>query len=121
MEYDKNDFQPDTDAGYSEKQSALDKDIQDGSWKGLSKIPAFTAYTRRERIFLAYQAICNSMYRLISENLLVKSDKHTKRAFLEELKNARMIQDILLNCLLWDQKEQLEEYMVPKEVWNLVK
>lgn len=119
MEFDKQDFQPERDAGYSEKQSALDKDIQDGAWKGLSNLAAYTAYSRKQRIFLAYQAVTNKLFRLISEHLLVKEE--SADSLLAELKESRMVQDILLNCLIWDQKGQLEEYMVPKEVWNLIK
>ncbi|HSW89232.1 MAG TPA: hypothetical protein VLG12_08770 [Candidatus Saccharimonadales bacterium] len=121
MEYDKSEYIPERDAGYSETQSALDKDIQDGAWKGLSNIAAYTAYSRQQRIFLAYQAVSNKLFHLVSENLLSESDDHERETFLAELKDSRIIQDILLNCLLWDQKGQLEEYMVPKEVWNLIK
>ncbi|HSW96632.1 MAG TPA: hypothetical protein VLF89_02275 [Candidatus Saccharimonadales bacterium] len=121
MEYDKSEFLPERDAGYSEKQSALDTEIQAGSWRNLGKISAYNSYTRQQKIFLAYQAVSNKIFHIISANLLIKPKSQEKEDFETELKNVRMIQDILLNCLLWDQKDQLEEYMVPKEVWNLIK
>ncbi len=40
---------------------------------------------------------------------------------LDELRKLRLIQEILLNCLVWEPKGQLQKDMVPEEVWELIK
>lgn len=125
MEYDKSEYaaqtQPEYDEGYSEKQSALDNEIQAGGWQNLTKFQDFVDSSRRQRMFVAYQAVTNKLYYFIAEYLLESASPEEKNEFLTELTELRMTQDVLLNCLLWEHKGQLEEYMVPKEVWNLIK
>jgi hypothetical protein len=122
MEYDKVDYQnPKYEAGYSEKQSALDTEIQAGGWRNLRKFSTYTAYSRQERIFLVYQAVSNSLQEVVSTYLISPTEEGEADGILTELKKLRMIQDILLNCLLWEPKGQLEKDMVPKEVWDLIK
>jgi len=116
MEYDKIDNQPEYDEGYSEKQSALDTEIQAGGWKNLKQHPVFQQYPRKHRIFLAYQALSNKLFSVIADHLQGEGSEK----LLTELKKLRMIQDILLNCLLWEHAGQLEKDMVPEEVWKAI-
>lgn len=119
MEYDRVDYQTkEYDEGYSEKQSALDTEIQAGGWKNLKQFSTFTAYNRSQRIFLVYQALSNNLCTIIASVITPEQDQE---GILTELKELRMTQDIVLNCLLWEQKGQLEKNMVPKEVWDLIK
>jgi hypothetical protein len=118
MEYGKSDSQAEYDQGYSEKQSALDTEIQAGGWRNLGSFTDFKAYSRQQKIFLVYQALSNNLCQMISSVFF--SAQNEEEGFLKELKTLRMIQDILLNCLLWEQKGQLEKDMIPKEVWDLI-
>ena len=39
---------------------------------------------------------------------------------LMELRKLRYMQEVLLNCLVWEPKGSLEKDMVPKEIWELI-
>lgn len=121
MEYDKTESDLETDDGYSDAQSALDIEIQGGNWKTLGNSAFFAGYSRPQRVFMVYQAASNRLQILISAYLVAGERDNGKDDFLGELSELRMIQDILINCLLWEHSGQLEEYMVPKEVWELIK
>jgi len=125
MEYEKSEYQGVSEekyeGGYSEAQSALDKEIQAGGWKNLKKLAAYKSSSRRQKIVVVYQAVSNSLSN-IAVQYAATAVKNPKKAdtLLTELKKLRMIQDILLNCLIWEPRGQLERDMIPQDVWDLI-
>ncbi len=121
MEYDKVEYtDAEYDEGYSEKQSALDTEIQTGGWRNLKKFTVYQTYSRQQKIFVTYQALSNDLCHIISMYLLTTEDEYQKVELLTEFKKLRMIQDILLNCLLWEHSGNLEKDMIPLNVWELI-
>lgn len=124
MEYGKSDYivpnEIEYDEGYSEKQAALDNEIQAGGWKNLGSFVAYKTSSRQKKIFLTYQAVSSNLYHVISLYLISVRDGAVPEDLLTELKKLRMIQDILLNCLLWEPEGELDKNMIPQEVWDLI-
>lgn len=119
MEYDKIDYTDVTyESGYSEEQLALDTEIQSGGWRNLRKFRPYQDSSRQQKIFFIYQAVSSNLSQVIAMHITLEGDQREES--LTELKKLRMIQDILLNCLLWEQEGELERGMIPEEVWELI-
>jgi len=111
-----------TDDGYFEKQLDLDAEIGAGEWERLNKFKTYQARSRQWKIIATHKALANRIkqleilfYRLCSDNPK-KSEK-----LLVQIKQLRLLQEILLQCMVWEPKGDLEKHMVPKEVWDLIK
>ena len=111
-----------TDDGYSEKQLDLDAEIGAGEWESLKKFKTYQRRSRQWKIIATHKALANRIkqleilfYKLCSDNPK-KSEK-----LLIEIKKLRLMQEILLQCMVWEPKGELEKDMVPKEVWDLIK
>ena len=122
MEYEKGERESRDETGYSEKQLDIDAEIQAGEWQSLKKYRSYQRRSRQWKIIATYKAISNRVRQL--EKLFYELCRnHPKKSekLLWEIKNLRLIQEILLQCLVWEPKGQLEKDMVPKEVWELIK
>ena len=111
-----------TDDGYSEKQLDLDAEIGAGEWESLKKFKTYQRRSRQWKIIATHKALANRIkqleilfYKLCSDNPK-KSEK-----LLIEIKRLRLVQEILLHCMVWEPKGELEKDMVSKEVWDLIK
>ena len=120
MEYDKADYPEETDNGYSDTQAALDIEIQSGGWKNLRKIKGFKSKSRQEKLFILYQAVCNNLYQLVGDYLRSLKGGVKEEKLLTEIQKLSIIQDIVLNSMLWEQEGKLEKDMIPQEVWELI-
>jgi len=120
MEYEKEKV-GDYEGGYSEKESALDIEVRAGEWQNLKKFKTYRQRSRQGKIIATYQAVSNRLNQLVALYYKFVSDD-PKRAskLLEELRKLRYMQDILLNCLVWEPKGQLEKSIVPEEIWELI-
>ena len=93
-----------------------------GEWQNLKKIKAYKRRSRQGKIIVTYQAVSNRLNQLVGLYYKFVSNNPKEAAkMLEELRRLRLIQEILLNCLVWEPKGQLEKNMVPEEVWDLIK
>jgi len=111
-----------TDDGYSEKQLDLDAEIGAGEWERLKKFKTYQKRSRQGKIIATYQAVSNRLNQLVGLYYkFVAGNPKEAAKLLTELRKLRLIQEILLNCLVWEPKGELEKHMVPKEVWDLIK
>lgn len=121
MEHEK-ESGPDYESGYSEKENALDIEIRAGEWQNLKKFKVYQNRSRQGKIIATYQAVSNRLNQLVALYYKFVGDNPKKAAkLLEELRRLRYFQDILLNCLVWEPRGQLEKDAVPEEVWELIK
>ena len=120
MEYDKTDYPLETDDGYSDRQADLDNEMQSGGWRNLRKLQAYQNRSRQDKLFIIYETVYNNIYQLINEYIESLNDGIEKEEILTEIQKLRIIQDIILNCILWEPKGLLEKDMVPQEVWELI-
>jgi len=110
------------ESGFSEKEEALDIEARAGEWQNLKKFKTYQKRSRQGKIIITYQAVSNRLNQLVGlyYKLVSKSPKQGAKLLIE-LKKLRLIQDILLQCLVWEPKGQLSKEMVPKEVWEMIK
>ena len=110
------------ESGFSEKEEALDIEMRAGEWQNLKKFKTYQRRSRQGKIIITYQAVSNRLNQLVGlyYKLVSKSPKQGAKLLIE-LKKLRLIQDILLQCLVWEPKGQLSKEMVPKEVWEMIK
>lgn len=109
------------DGGFSEKEDALDIEVRAGEWQNLKKFKAYQKRSRQGKIIATYQAVSNRLNQLVSlyyKFVAVNPAKGAK--LLEELRRLRFLQEILLNCLVWEPRGQLGKNKVPQDVWELI-
>ena len=110
------------ESGFSEKEAALDIEVRAGEWQNLKKFKTYQRRSRQGKIIVTYQALSNRLSQLTKLFYELCRDHPAKAGkFLLEIKKLRFIQDILLQCLVWEPKGQLKKEMVPKEVWEMIK
>lgn len=110
------------DEEYSEKQLDIDAEIQAGEWQNLKRYRTYQRRSRQWKIIATHKAVSNRLKQLeILYYKLVGEAPQKGEKLLKELKNLRMLQKILLQCIAWEEKGDLEEGMVPKEVWDIIK
>lgn len=118
----KSGFDRDKDeSGYSEMQSDLDAEIQAGEWQHLRRNNRFMRMSRQGKIIMMHKAVSNRLNQLngLYYQLVGKSPKQGEK-LLNELRKLRLMQDFLLQCLVWEQKGELEKSLVPDEIWKLI-
>ncbi len=121
-EKDKKKEREEHDEGHSEKQQDLDVEIKAGEWQNLKKFKTYQNRSRQGKIIATYQAISNRLNQLIVLYYKFVAGNPLKAAkMLEELRRLRFLQEILLNCLVWEQKDELSKGKVPDELWELIK
>ena len=110
------------ESGFSEKEEALNIEVGAGEWQRLSKFKTYQRRSRQGKIILTYQAVSNRLNQLVAlYYTFVGKNPNEGAKMLSELRKLRLIQDILLNCLVWEPKGELEKDMVPDEIWELIK
>ncbi len=120
-EYEHAEYQQD-ETGFSERQEALDIEVRAGEWQNLKKFRTYQKRSRQGKIILTYQAVSNRLNQLVGLYYTFVGKNPQKGAkMLDELRHLRLIQEILLNCLVWEPEGKLEKDMIPDEVWELIK
>ena len=121
---EKTEYEPgaDTDeSGYSERQGMLDAEVQAGEWQSLRKFRTYQQRSRQGKIIATYQAISNRLNQLVVLYYkFVAGNPKEAAKMLKELQKLRLMQEILLNCLVWEPKGELQRDMVPQEIWDLI-
>ncbi|MDO8657618.1 MAG: hypothetical protein Q7K55_02675 [Candidatus Levybacteria bacterium] len=122
MEYEKGEgHYKETDGGFSEKEMDLDIEVRAGEWQNLKKFKTYQRRSRQGKIIATYQAVSNRLNQLVGMYYkFVGVNPREGEKMLKELRKLRLIQEILLNCLVWEPKGELKKDMVPKEVWELI-
>ena len=121
-EREKESYSKEGDGGFSEAQLDLDVEIKAGEWQNLKKFNAYKRRSRQGKIIATYQAVSNRLNQLVALYYkFVSNNPKEAKKMLDELKKLRLIQEILLNCLVWEPKRELEKERIPKEVWDLIK
>lgn len=109
------------EAGFSEKELDLDIEVRAGEWQNLKRLNAYKKRSRQGKIIATYQAVSNRLNQLVALYYkFVSANPKEAAKMLEELRRLRLIQEILLNCLVWEPQGDLEKDMVPKEIWELI-
>lgn len=122
MENDRGEKESRDESGYSEKEDALDLEIRAGEWQNLRRFKSYQRRSRQGKIIAIYQAVSNRLNQLVAMYYRFVSNNPRQGAkMLDELRRLRLIQEILLNCLVWEPKGQLEKSMVPSDLWELIK
>jgi hypothetical protein len=105
----------------NEKQTDLDAEIQAGEWQALRRFKSYRQRSRQGKILATYQAVSNRLRQLeLMYYRLVRDHPKKGEKLLWEIKQLRLVQDVLLQCLVWEPSGQLEEDMVPGELWELI-
>jgi hypothetical protein len=113
--------QKETESGFSEKEMDLDIEVRAGEWQNLKKFNTYQKRSRQGKIIVTYQAVSNRLNQLVAVYYkFVANNPKQAEKMLGELKRLRIIQDILMNCLIWEPKGELQKDMVPVEVWELI-
>ena len=121
-EYDRKEQRAEDETGYSERQLDIDAEIQAGEWQNLTKYRTYQRRSRQWKIIATYKAISNRLNQLVNLYYkLVGGNPKQGEKMLKELRKLRLMQEILLQCMVWEPKGQLDKDMVPKEVWDLIK
>ncbi len=121
MDKEKDSAQEKGEGGFSEKELDLDIEIRAGEWQNLKKFKTYQKRSRQGKISATYQAVSNRLNQLVGMYYkFVGNNPREAKKMLSELRRLRLIQEILMNCLVWDPKGQLRKDMVPQEVWDLI-
>ena len=109
------------ESGHSEKQSDLDAEIQAGEWQQIRKFKVYQNRSRQGKIIAMHKAVSNRLNQLSKLYYdLVSKDPNGGEKLLSELRKLRIMQDVLLQCLVWEPKGELKKDMVPQEIWELI-
>ena len=120
-EHEKSETRSKEETGYSEADLDLDIEIQAGEWQNLRKSRRFKSRSRQGKIIAMYQAVSNRLNQLVVLYYkFVGIDPKKAAKLLEELRKLRYMQEVLLNCLVWEPQGKLEKSIVPQEVWDLI-
>ncbi len=99
----------------------LEEEIKAGEWQSLKRFKTYKQRSRQGKIIATYQAISNRLNQLVGMYYKFVRDNPKQGAkMLEELRRLRLLQEILLNCLVWEPAGDLEEDMIPGELWDLI-
>ena len=110
------------ESGHSEKQSDLDAEIQAGEWQQIRKFKVYQDRSRQGKIIAMHKAVTNRLNQLNRLYYdLVSKDPNGGEKLLVELRKLRVMQDILLQCLVWEPKGELRKELVSDEIWELIK
>ncbi|MEK7186634.1 MAG: hypothetical protein AAB675_04740 [Patescibacteria group bacterium] len=126
MDKERNNSEEKGDGGFSEKEMDLDIEVRAGEWQNLKKFHTYQKRSRQGKIIATYQAVSNRLNQLVALYYkFVGGNPNQGAKMLAELKKLRIIQEILLNCLVWSREDESNskkiKEMVPQEVWDLIK
>ena len=122
MEVEKSEPIHEEENGYSEKQSDLDIEIRAGEWQNLRKFRTYRQRSRQGKIITTYQAVSNRLNQMVGMYYkVVRNNPKAGEKMLDELRRLRILQEILLNCMIWEPKGKLQKDMVPAELWDIIK
>jgi len=109
------------DSGYSEKQADLDAEIDAGEYETLKNFKTYKRRSRQWKIIATYQAVNNRLNQMVKLYYELLRDKpKDAEKMLKELRKLRLMQDFLLQCMVWEPKGELKKDMVPKDIWDLI-
>lgn len=114
-------FESEDETGFAEKQLDIDAEIDAGEWQRLRKYRTYQRRSRQWKIIATHKAISNRLAQLtVVYYKLVSMNPKQGEKMLKDLRHLRKLQEILLQCMVWEPKGELEEDMVPQEVWKLI-
>src|SRR3990170_7517342 len=103
MDKERDNSQEKGDGGFSEKELDLDIEVRAGEWQNLKKFKTYQKRSRQGKIIATYQAVSNRLNQLVGMYYkFVGSNPKQAKKMLDELKRLRLIQEILMNCLVWE-------------------
>lgn len=107
--------------GHSEKQLDLDAEIAAGEWTNLKNFKTYQQRSRQGKIIAMHKAVSNRLQQLdkLYYPLVLKYPQKALK-LLQELKQLRTMQEYLLQCLVWEEKNELTSDLVPAELWELI-
>ena len=89
--------------------------------RGLKKFKTYKSRSRQWKIIATYQAVNNRLNQLVKLYYeILRDNPKGGEKLLSELRKLRLMQEFLLQCMVWEPKGQLKRDMVPKEIWELI-
>jgi hypothetical protein len=115
-------FEAFDEGGHSEMQADLDAEIQAGEWQSLKRFKIYQQRSRQWKIIATYQAVSNRLNQMVALYYKLVRDNPAKgAAMLSELQKLRMLQEILLNILAWEENGQpVDRDMIPQELLDVI-
>lgn len=108
-------------SGGHEQNSTLEEEIKAGEWQRLKEFAAYNRRSRQGKIIATYQAISNRLNQLVALYYeLVRNYPDKSVRLLAEIKKLRVLQEFLLNCLIWERQGKFEENDIPPELEGLI-
>ncbi len=102
--------------------SALEEEIKAGEWQRLKNFDTYKKRTRQGKIIAMHKALSNRIEQL--EQLfyqLVRNHPEKAVNLLKEIKKLRFLKEYLLQCLIWEERGELENHDMPDELADLMK
>lgn len=114
-EQEKERFHKTTEATNSE--STLEEEITAGEWQRLHRFETYRRRSRQGKIIATHQALANRIRQL--EKLfyeLARNHPEKSAKLLSEIKRLRYLLEYLLQCLIWEERGELDDHAMPEEL-----
>lgn len=116
-----NEFNENTEQEKKKDATNLEQEISAGEWKRLGEFETYRRRSRQGKIITTHQAISNrirQLEKLFYEMCRYSPDKATK--LLTEIKRLRFFQELLLHCLIWEERGEFERHPIPDELSDIL-
>ncbi|MCL4354548.1 hypothetical protein M1349_03730 [Patescibacteria group bacterium] len=123
METEKSKEQSERKESFDEKKdsSRLQEEIDAGEWQRLREFETYKKRSRQGKIIAMHQAISNRIKQLeLLFYQLVANHPQKAKKLLEEIKRLRFLREFLLQCLIWEERGELEDHDMPGELESLI-
>lgn len=111
-----------SDSSESQKQeSRLQEEILAGEWMRLNEFDVYRRRSRQGKIIATIQALENRIAQL-ERHFYQLVAKYPQKAtnLLAEIKKLRYFKEYLLQCLIWEERGELDDHDIPFELGEAI-
>ena len=103
------------------QESRLTEEITAGEWTKLNQFDIFRNRSRQGRIIVTIQALENRIKQLekVFYGLVVNHPQKATK-MLAEIKKLRYLKEYLLQCMIWEERGELEDHDMPQELGEAI-
>jgi hypothetical protein len=99
------------------QESRLQEEIFAGEWQRLNQFDVYRNRSRQGKILATLQAISQRIAQLEKVFYQLVRDHPQKAAkLLTEIKKLRFLKEYLLQCMIWEERGELEDHDLPIEL-----